>query len=161
MEAVNHKTFLAIADTRDKDEYRWTFSSFTKDKEFEGVEIKKLDVGDYSIVGLEDILAIERKKSVEEIANNISKNDEARFKRELIKLKEFKYPFLICEFTIHDLFRGSRYTSLSPAYVLSVLMEIETVYGINVHFAGKEAEALCYRIMRKVWFLEKGSKRWL
>ena len=59
---MENNVFTIVSDTRDKKEHRWTFEDFA-DKEFVGVDIKKLDVGDYSILGLEDVFAIERKKS--------------------------------------------------------------------------------------------------
>ncbi len=160
MAHLEDKAFIIIADTRDKDGYRWTFSSFD-DKEFSGVEVKKLDVGDYSIVGLETVFAVERKKSLSELINNISSKDKGRFNRELDKLSKYKYPYIICEFTIEDLLRGTRFSQVSPFYVLSILLEIESSLGINVHFAGNKAELLCYRIIRKVWMLENGFKRWI
>jgi len=159
---MNINGFTIRADSRDKDKYRWTFESFLDDKELIGVKNEKVEVGDYEIIELpEKTLCIERKKSFSEISNNVSKKDTPRFKRELEKMKEYKYSYIIMEFTFHDLLNGSKFTQLSPAYILSVLLEIEAVYGINIHFCGHNAEAFCYRIMRKIWFLENGHTRWL
>lgn len=159
MAQAENKTFTIVSDTREKKECRWTFEEFD-DKEFCGVDIKKLDIGDYSIAGLEDVFVIERKKSVSEVINNIAAKDQHRFKRELEKLKDLKYAYIICEFTINDLLKGSHFSNVSPFYVLSVLLEIEANLGITVHFSGKRAELLCYRLIRKIWMLESGFKRW-
>ena len=51
-----------IVDTREQQP--WSF-------DFNEIAVAKLDTGDYSVAGLEEILCIERKKSVSEIANNI------------------------------------------------------------------------------------------
>jgi len=153
------KKFTIIVDTRDKKDHRWTFEDFN-DEEFVGIEIKKLDIGDYSVLGMEDVFAIERKKSISEIINNIATKDKHRFKRELANLKEYKYPYIICEFTIDELLHGSRFSQVSPYYILSVLLEIEVELGIPIHFAGKKAEVLAYRLIRKVWMIENGFKRW-
>ena len=51
-----------IVDTREQQP--WSF-------DFNEIAVAKLDTGDYSVAGLEEVLCIERKKSVSEIANNI------------------------------------------------------------------------------------------
>ena len=60
--------FKIIIDTREQQP--WVFEDYTTANE-------KLDTGDYSIEGMEDLLCIERKHSIGEIANNIT---EPRFK---------------------------------------------------------------------------------
>lgn len=55
-----------LVDTREQTP--WEFSHYSTAKQ-------KLDTGDYTVSGLEDKLAIERKKSVGEIANNITEKD--------------------------------------------------------------------------------------
>ena len=87
--------FTVIRDTREKN--GWYF----KETEYcQGMLEQKLDTGDYSIVGLEDILCIERKGCVSELANNIV---DKRFDRELERMEGFKYKFLILEFSLTDL----------------------------------------------------------
>ena len=56
-----HDDFTIIIDTREQQP--WTFEHYTTAN-------RKLDTGDYSVEGLENLLAIERKKSINEIANN-------------------------------------------------------------------------------------------
>ena len=62
--------------------------------------VEKLDVGDYSLVGYEDILTVERKGSTAEFAQNVL---EKRFDRELEKLEKYKHGFVVCEFSMTDL----------------------------------------------------------
>ena len=87
--------FIVIRDTREKDGWYFKESDYC-----EGMVNQKLDTGDYSIQGLEDVLCIERKASVAEIANNIV---DDRFTRELDRMSEFKYKFLILEFGVEDI----------------------------------------------------------
>ena len=159
---AKNKPFTIRVDTREHEGNAWTFEAFAlSDSSFDVISTK-VDIGDYDIFELpEKTLCIERKKSYTEICNNISKKDSPRFMRELEKMSAYKYAYIICEFTIHDVLKGSKFTTLPPAYVLSVLTEIEAQLGIHVHFAGKEAELLAYRILRKIWFLENGTPRWL
>jgi len=153
--------FTIVADTRDKNLHRWTFEDINASIGHSRVKVKKLDVGDYTIEELPpNILCIERKKSYEEICSNISKNDKDRFKRELEKLADFKYAYIIIETTLAEMMRGSRFTTLSPAFVISVLLEVEMRYSIRILMAGRNAELMAYKIMRKVWSLEYGSLIW-
>ena len=57
--------FTVIRDTREKKGHGWWFD---ESSHCTGTEVKKLDVGDYSIKGREEIVCIERKESVSEIA---------------------------------------------------------------------------------------------
>ncbi len=63
-----NEDFNIIVDTREQQP--WNFKTY-------GTVSQKLDTGDYSIEGLENLVAIERKKSVNEFATNIT---EKRFK---------------------------------------------------------------------------------
>jgi ERCC4-type nuclease len=86
-----HK-FTLLQDTREKEP--WNFSWYTGHNE---TIVQKLYPGDYSILGYEDLLAIERKRSVSEICVNLGK-DKKRFRAELVDMKSYRYPYLICEF---------------------------------------------------------------
>ena len=83
--------FTIIVDTREQ--LPWDFEENTIAKE-------KLDTGDYSVKGLEDILCIERKRSVSEIANNLT---EKRFDDVLSRMSKYKFAFLLLEFSVDDI----------------------------------------------------------
>lgn len=89
-------TYKVIRDTREKVGHGWMFK---KEGDCLGTEIKKLDSGDYSIEGWEKDFVIERKRNTGELATNIY---EKRFEEELCRLDEYKYPFIICEFSFND-----------------------------------------------------------
>jgi len=148
-----------ICDTRDKPEYRWTFDEMLKDGE--EIDVRKLDTGDYSIEGLEDFISIDRKKSVNEIISNISgATDRIRFRKELDRAKGIAHFFIMCEFSIDDVLKGSKFSKVSPSYILSALAGMELTYpNLSVHYAGssKNAEILTYRILSRAAGL-KGLK---
>lgn len=73
---------------------------FTDDENIECTEKFNLNTGDYTIKGLENEFIIERKGSTAEFAHNIT---EKRFEQEMVRLDDFKWPFLVCEFTMDDL----------------------------------------------------------
>jgi hypothetical protein len=93
-----------------------------------GMEITSLNTGDYTIVGLENKLSIERKASVAEIATNIN---EPRFEKELTRLDDFEYPFVICEFNFKDIInfpaglppRIKDKITMSPKFIMKKISE--------------------------------------
>ena len=132
-----------ICDTREK--IPWTFTS----NKIESVEVKKLDTGDYSLENFEDLFCIERKKSTSELFKNII---EKRFEKEMIRMSELSYKFLILEFTFEDVLnypRGSgippkkwRYTKIHPNFVIKKLAEYSVQHGISIIYAGNTANAI-------------------
>lgn len=131
-----------IIDSREKSP--WTL----KNSVVSNFEVKKLDTGDYAIKGLEDVLCLERKKSVSEIALNMN---EERFKRVLERMAEFEYKFLICEFSMQDIMDypvgsnipKSRWKKMriKAPYIMRRISEMQTRYGIHVVLAGNAANA--------------------
>ena len=85
---MNSDPFTIIVDTREQIPREFGYHNTAK---------RKLDTGDYSIEGFEDILAVERKKSVGELATNLS---ESRFKDVLNRLSKIKHPYMVFEFSL-------------------------------------------------------------
>lgn len=143
--------FTIIIDTREQQP--WEFNDFA-------VANRKLDTGDYSIEGLEDILCIERKKNISEIANNIT---ESRFKDVIDRMSKFKYSFLLIECDYSQLMNypiGSEVPKkmwnkikISPAFILKVLTELSVIHNIHVMFCGcpSWAEKTALSIMKRVY----------
>jgi hypothetical protein len=69
--------------------------------EVEEQKVVHLKTGDYSVEGLENIVAIERKRTTAEISLNVGQKYKA-FSKEFERLEVFEYKFLICEFTVSD-----------------------------------------------------------
>lgn len=147
---MNINDFTIIIDTREQTP--WEFENYA-------VAHQKLDTGDYSIQGLETLFAIERKKSVGEIANNIT---EPRFKDCLDRLKDFKHKFILCEFTLNNVLDypvGSAVPKklwhtlkITSKYILKYLTEITMKYDIHVIYCGSRdgAEEMAISIMKRM-----------
>lgn len=90
--------YEVIRDTREQKNNGWWFP---ESSECLGTVVKTMKTGDYTLSGLEDKLVIERKKDLGEVAQNIN---EKRFERELDRLKEFKYAYLLLGFTLDDIY---------------------------------------------------------
>lgn len=148
---IDFSNFHIIVDTREQQP--WEFENMVK-------SVSKLDTGDYSLKGLEHILCIERKKSVSEIANNIT---ESRFKDVVARMDTFKYAFLLLEFELDDVLAypvGSNVPKrmweklkITPKFILKHLIELQLVHNIKVLFCGSpsSAERMALSIMRKVY----------
>ena len=152
--------YKVIKDTREQDGY--TFESFTgRYTSCKGMVVKKLDTGDYSLEGLEDRLCIERKGRVSELAINLGK-DKARFMREIERMQEFEFPFLVLEFSLDDVIKfpegadipegNMSKVKITGKYLLKMLVEIQMNYNIPVYFCDnkRNAKTLINSIFKRV-----------
>lgn len=152
---MKNEQFTIIVDTREQQP--WMFDNYV-------VASKKLDTGDYSIEGLEHLLAVERKKSISEFANNIT---ETRFKDVVERLSNIKYAFLLLEFDLEDVLIypvGSTVPrrlwdkiKISPSFIMKHLLELQINHNIKVVFCGdaSNAEKMAESILRKVHYIER------
>lgn len=143
--------FTIIVDTREQKP--WSFEHHAKANH-------KLDTGDYSIEGLENILAIERKRNVSEFANNIT---ESRFPDVVERLSKIKYSFILFEFDMEHVMNfpiGSNIPKrlwnkirISPAFLLKHIIDLQLHHNIKIIFCGNSdnAEKVALSIMRKVY----------
>lgn len=148
--------FTIIIDSREQ--IPWTFKNFTTAK-------KKLDTGDYSVEGFENIFTIERKKSVAEIANNIT---EKRFLNELERLRSYEHKFLLLEFSLSKVIdypvgsdvpkRVWEKLKITNKYILKFLTSISIEYNIQMFFCDNEynAEEMALSIIKRM--IEKYEK---
>lgn len=123
-------------------------------------EICTIKTGDYTIESLEDKLVLERKKTVSELAGNVTK---PRFLAEIKRMEEYAHRFLILEFSVDDLMmfpvgsdipkRKWNDIRIRGPYILSFLTNIQLYSGVNVIFAGDKdnAEMIALNIMQKVY----------
>lgn len=145
--------YKVIRDTREKDGHGWTFQQ---------MEIGTLKTGDYTLVGHEQEIAIERKASVSEISMNIF---EKRFENELIRMEDYAYPFLLMEFSMEDVMQfpaGSdipkykwKYLKVSPYLILKKILEFQIKYKTKWIFCGKYGQDVCNSIFKR--FIENGN----
>lgn len=153
-----YNNFTIIVDTREQQP--WSFDHYAKAH-------RKLDTGDYSIEGLENIITIERKKSSSEFATNII---ESRFKDVIMRLSQFKYSFLLLEFNLEDLLIypiGSTVpkkmwdkVKVTPAFLIKNILELQLNHNIKVIFCGNasNAEKIAEFIFKKIHYIEMVKK---
>jgi ERCC4-type nuclease len=133
--------YYVIKDTREQQGYNFTpFGSCV------GMVEDKLDTGDYTILGLENKVCIERKASPEELALNLGK-DKKRFMAEIERMEPFEHKFLILEFTLEELLQfpnmskripGSKISSVQVTgkYINKMLTEFQIYNDIHVLYCG-------------------------
>jgi ERCC4-type nuclease len=144
--------YIVYKDTREQ--AGWEFEEGTN---CGGMEVVTLSTGDYTVKGLEHLLAIERKGSVAEFARNIV---DKRFEKELVRLQKYYYPFIILEFELDDIMRfpeGSGiprikwpHLKISPWFILKRLVEFQVKYKAKILFAGKHGKSLAASIFKRV-----------
>ena len=148
--------FNVIIDTREKTPWDMTNACSSIDN----ITVQKIETGDYAIEGMEDVLCLERKKSVAEIANNITKD---RFWNEMERMKAFPHAFLVLEFSVDDVLQfpvGSNVPKymwskmrVKGEYIMIRLSTIQVDYGIDVIFCGDTDNAIkiSTNIMQRVY----------
>jgi hypothetical protein len=143
--------FTIIVDTREQMPWEFGFHNTAK---------RKLDTGDYSMEGFESIFTIERKKSVSEIANNIT---ESRFKDVLERMGQIPHSFMIMEFSLDEIYQfpiGSDVPKkmwdklrISGNYIIKYLIEAQLNYNIHILFCddAENAERVAVSLMKRIY----------
>lgn len=128
--------FKAIIDTREDPKYFYNLE-YAPGKILDH-EVAGLYTGDYSIKGLEHLVAVER-KSLDDILGCIGSNRE-RFEREMQRILGYPHRLLIIESTWKTIEDGAYRSRVKTQSAKGSLLGWMSK-GIPVHFAGSHAEA--------------------
>ena len=149
--------FTVLRDTREHENNGWYWKA--NDRCAGTIDIA-LKTGDYTLKGFEDVLAIERKASVAEIAHNLT---EKRFPKVLERLSKFKHSFIVVECSFQDVLNypiGSAIPKhkwpdirLKGDSLLRKLFEAQVQFGTNIIWAGsiENAWTAVYCIFKRVY----------
>ncbi len=118
-----------LVDTREQNPFL-----FRKSPRCAGHEIAALPYGDYAIKGDINLIVVERKQSIDEIANNLFREGE-RFERELERMQSSKYRFIVVEGKWSDIFVGRRFTKMNRGVILDRICSLTIRYGVPIIFA--------------------------
>ncbi len=141
-----------LIDTREQ--YPYSFNGkFFKDAE---TEIATLPIGDYSLAGLQDKVAVERKE-LSDLVQCLGKERE-RFERELMRGQALDAFAVIIEASWQELAQGSYRSKLNPHSACQSVAAFMGRYRVPFLFAGSRAAAeyVCFSFLRQ--YLE-GAKR--
>ena len=112
-----------ITDSREQRPYQFETQS----------EVGALAIGDYSIVGLENYVAIER-KTVDDLIGCLT-TDRDRFERELHRGRALDYFALVIEATLSDLANGEYRSKMNPKSAVQSLLAFSIRYRLPIFFA--------------------------
>jgi ERCC4-type nuclease len=132
---------VVVVDTREQ-----TPLTFTR----LDAKVATLTTGDYSFVGGEEHLAIER-KSVPDFVACCMGNNRDRFFRELHRMRGFAFRRLLIVGTHHEIESGQYRSAIKPRSVLATLSTIEARFDVPVVFAPTPAQA-AWQVEEWVWW---------
>jgi len=121
---------MILTDTREKRPYSFETPS----------QVGTLKCGDYSLVGGEHLISIERKE-LNDLIGALSK-DRARFERELFKGKSLDYMGLVVECSLSDIINHNYRSEMSPKAVVQSLIAFSIRYRLPIWFAGSREYGL-------------------
>ena len=114
-----------VVDTREQEPLSF-------DPAIASVERRALPAGDYSLVGLEERVAVER-KSLDDLVSTVIRGRQ-RFARELERLQGYDAACVVVEANLADVHAGRYRSGAHPASVLGAVMSIIVDAGIPVFF---------------------------
>lgn len=120
---------------------------------FEGypcaVKVAPLETGDYSILGKEKKVCIER-KSLSDLRGSTG-NGRDRLEEEFRRMISFEYAAFVTEAYIEDIYSPDDYSRMNPDSTYSTLISWGIKYGVQVFFCGnrKNAEKTVFEILEK------------
>ena len=109
-----------------------------------------LYTGDYSVAGLEGLIAVER-KSIPDLVACCAASNRERFEHELHRLRGFRFRRLLVIGTRREIEAGEYRSSVRPAAVLGTLSAFEVRYDCPVVFAD-DPEAGAALVERWAWY---------
>jgi ERCC4-type nuclease len=143
----NRARATIVIDTREGEPYSF-------DPRLAGAVRRALAAGDYSLAGLEDQVAVERKTLDDFVSTVVHRR--RRFREELRKLSRYRAACVVVEAELLDVL-GKRYRSEArPEAVVGATLSILLDYGVPVAFCGNR-QAACHFTQA---FLLAAHKRW-
>jgi len=141
----------------------YSFKRFQK--WFAAIEHRKLASGDYSIAGLEDRVAVER-KSLQDLFNCCSPyHSRDTFVRACECLSKMEFSALVIEGSITKILRSNEFSSMHPNAVFGTIQALAVRWGIQPWFAPNRslAEEITAGLLHKSYQLitleQKGLPR--
>ncbi len=128
-------SFQIVIDTREQEPYGFTCDTVSR----------KLEAGDYSVVGHEDAVAVER-KSLPDFVHTVI-HDFDRFAVELMKLAAMRCACVIVEADLDTVLRGlaaDKLRGASPESVLGAALYVAVRYHVPVYWCGSRQAACAF-----------------
>ena len=140
------QNFIIAIDTREQRPF--TFQSIKPTAP--DTVTQTLKTGDYSVVGLEDNVCVER-KSLADLFSSVGTGRE-RFEREMVRMSEMQYAALVIESSLAGIFTNPPARSkMSPKSVFRTLIAWSQRYNVHVWpmWNREAAERVTYLILKR------------
>jgi len=127
--------FRIVIDTREQEPYGFDCPTARR----------RLDAGDYSVDGLEDAVAVER-KSLKDFRSTVI-HDFTRFAAELQRLSQLEAACVVVEADLDGVLRGlaaSACRNVAPGSLLGAAVHIGLHYGVPVFWCGSRQAARAF-----------------
>lgn len=150
---------MLIVDSMEQKPY--SFRPFLK--WFSAIERRKLPTGDYSIAGLEDRVAVER-KSLQDLFNCCSPyGSREAFVRACERMSKMDFAVLVIEGSLTKILRAAEYSSMHPNAVFGTIQALAVRWGIQPWFAPTRAlaEEITACLLHKAYQLATLEKKGL
>ena len=115
---------VVVVDSREQEPYSFSERVVTVRR--------ALPAGDYSLAGMEQSVAIER-KSAEDFMHTLIRERE-RFRRELLKLATYDRACIVVEAGMDDILAGVYRSGCHPSSVFGAALSIIVDYGVPIYF---------------------------
>lgn len=149
------EVWTAVRDSREKPGQGYTFDRRTRG--CAGTVTAGLRTGDYTVLGLEDVVAVERKGAVAEFAQNLF---QARFRAEMARMQEVPFAYVLLEFPFSDMADYPRVPSVPPAtrrkirltgsFLIRRFVEFQSEFPwVRFHFVGDRGKELCSSLFKR------------
>jgi len=150
--------FTVIVDTREQSAFGFRgLRADARDGGGEAIiktERRTLKTGDYSVVGMEDQVTVERKELGDLF--NCMGQDRRRFEDQLRRLNEMQHGVLVVEAGFDRIMRGHSMSDMKPKSVLRSIMAYQMKPEFrNIHWwccpSRAFAERVTFRILEMFW----------
>jgi DNA excision repair protein ERCC-4 len=123
---------VVVVDTREKEPY-----SFSPDHI--RVVRQALSAGDYSLQGMEHLIAVER-KSLDDFVHTVVSSRE-RFRKELLEMRNHEAACVVVEASFQDVLSGLYCSGAHPNSVIGSALSIIVDYNIPIFFCSNRQAA--------------------
>lgn len=133
-----------IIDTREQRPY--DFARFNCE-----TQVGTLATGDYSLAGLTDRVAVER-KSLDDMVGCLTTGRD-RFERELARACEMEGFAVVIEASLQDMAEGHYRSQMQPHSAIQSVIAFQVRYGVPFTWAGSRsgAEYIAFSLLRRYW----------
>ena len=137
-----------VIDTREKRPYR-----------FKDSVRGTLRTGDYSLLGYEEQVAIERKSKTD--AYTSLGAARRRFQREMERLGQLRYAAVVVESTVSGFLLPPVLSRMNPRSAIASLLSWSVRYGVHIFFAGdrKHGNNITRVLLDRYWVHHQGEHR--